>query len=164
MPLVTWLMSKTWIFYEVTGRMPALYSRLCPLPPPFSFKFWQRVRPLPDWVTRRDASYPSSVLSQAFGQSNFAIRVLAICPHILAGCVLWSWPETQLCSSPKPPSEAGWEVGEFVDVIKYKSIQSFLLFPAKMAAKIDFCKARENGSENRFLSRVRSAAKRECES
>jgi len=29
---------------------------------------------------------PSSVLSQAFHQSNFAI--LAICPHILAGCVL----------------------------------------------------------------------------
>ena len=85
MPLAT---AKTKIFYKATARMPALYSHLCPLPPPFSFKFWQRVRPLPGWVTRQVASHPSSVLSQAFGQSNFAIRVLAICPHTLAGCVL----------------------------------------------------------------------------
>ena len=37
-------------------------------------------------VTRQAARHPSSVLSRAFYQSNFAI--LAICPHTLAGCVL----------------------------------------------------------------------------
>ena len=38
------------------------------------------------FVTRPAAGHPSSVLSQAFHQFNFAI--LAVCPHTLAGCVL----------------------------------------------------------------------------
>jgi len=37
-------------------------------------------------TTRLAAGHPSSVLSQAFHQSNFAI--LAISPHTLTGCVL----------------------------------------------------------------------------
>ena len=45
-------------------------------------------------VTRPAAGHPLSVLSQAFHQSNFAI--LAIYPHTIAGCVLWSGPATQL--------------------------------------------------------------------
>jgi len=46
-------------------------------------------------VTRTVACHPSSVLSQAFHLSNFAI--LAIYPHTLDGCVLWSRSETELC-------------------------------------------------------------------
>ena len=45
------------------------------------------------------------ILSQAFHQSNFAI--LAICPHTLADCVLWSGPETQLCIRVHLPPLAG---------------------------------------------------------
>ena len=89
--------SKTRNLYEATGKMLTLYSRLWPLPPPFALKFCQRVRPPPGWlvVTRPAAGHPSSVLSRAFYQSNFAI--LVICPHTLASCVLWSGPENQLC-------------------------------------------------------------------
>jgi len=56
-------------------------------------------------VTRPVAGYPSSVLSQAFHQSNFAI--LAICPHALAGWVLWYGPETQLRFRVHPPPLTG---------------------------------------------------------
>jgi len=56
-------------------------------------------------VTRPVAGHPSSVLSQAFNQSNFAI--LVICPHTLAGCVFWSGPETQLCFRVQPSPLAG---------------------------------------------------------
>ena len=56
-------------------------------------------------VTRPAAGHPSSVLSRAFHQSNFAI--LAICPHTLAGCVLWSGPETQHCFRFHLPPLAG---------------------------------------------------------
>jgi len=56
-------------------------------------------------VCQIPARNPSSVLSQAFHQSNFAI--LAICPHTLAVCVLWSGPENQLCFRVHPPPLAG---------------------------------------------------------
>jgi len=39
------------------------------------------------------ASFVSLVAN--FHQSN--VVIIAICPHTLAGCVLWSGPETQLC-------------------------------------------------------------------
>jgi len=55
--------------------------------------------------TRPAAGHPLSVLLQAFHQSNFAI--LAICPHALAGCVLWSGPETHLCFRVHFPPLAG---------------------------------------------------------
>jgi len=38
---------KTRISYEATATMPTLYSRLWPWPPPFTFKFCQRVKPPP---------------------------------------------------------------------------------------------------------------------
>jgi len=40
---------------------------------------------------------------------------------------------------------------------------NLLKFPLRAAALSAPMKPRENGSENRFLSRVRSTAKRECE-
>jgi len=56
-------------------------------------------------VTKPAAGHPSSVLSRAFHQSKFAI--VAICPHALAGYVLWSGPETQLCFRVHLPPLAG---------------------------------------------------------
>jgi len=56
-------------------------------------------------VTRPADGHPSSVLSQDFNESNFAI--LAICPHTLAGCILWSGPETQLGFRVHLPTLAG---------------------------------------------------------
>jgi len=52
--------------------------------------------------TRQTAGHPSSILSQAFHKFNFAI-----CPHTLAGCLLWSGPETQICIRVHPPPIAG---------------------------------------------------------
>ena len=59
-------------------------------------------------VTRSVSRHPSSVLSRALHQCNFAIRPsLAICPHTLVGCALWSGPETQLYFRVYPPPLAG---------------------------------------------------------
>ena len=71
---------------------------------PFTFKFWQRVRP-PLVITWMVAGHFLSGLRKLFCRSNFAI--LAICPHTLAGCVLWFGPETQLCFQVHPPPLAG---------------------------------------------------------
>jgi len=57
------------------------------------------------YVTIQVAGHPSSVLSQGFHQSNFAI--LEIFSHTRAGSVLESAPETQLCFQVPPPPLTG---------------------------------------------------------
>jgi len=72
-------------------------------PVSLSWCFWTSfcAAPLPLLYSRfkssiSSAGHPSSVLSQAFHQSNFAI--VAICSHTLAGWVIWSGLLfTQIC-------------------------------------------------------------------
>jgi len=47
--LITLVTSKTRIVYQATATMLTLYSRFWHLPPPFTFKSRQRVRPPPGW-------------------------------------------------------------------------------------------------------------------
>jgi len=98
--------SKTRILNKATFTLPTLYSRVWPLPSSFSFKFLPLATcQATTWlvITRPVAAscHPSSVLSQAFDQFHFAI--FDICPHTLAGCFLWSEPETQRCFGVHPP-------------------------------------------------------------
>jgi len=95
MTLVTF---KTRILYEATVTTPTFYSHLWPLPPPFTFKFWQRVMP-PPWrlagSNKTAAGCWSSFVS--FVASFSSVQFCHPC-HL---------SETQLCFQIHSPTLAG---------------------------------------------------------